>query len=177
VCLKGNPVKILFKKIYYAACRPVCREVSLVRFLGTGVLLSMAMAWLTPALGRAENVMRLSSAHLVLATQLHNARVNGRAAGSSLRFCRSDDALTCSNEGGWEQGWIAFEDRNGDGIRSRGEQIVQVGSALPSAFMLSGDLNGAARLKLCLRDSQQPTCRPDQLSLALLSGGSRPPRS
>jgi hypothetical protein len=166
----------LCKKLYYFARRPVCHEIGVLRFVLTAICLAAAVGWTTPRLEAAAGVMQLSSVHLVLATQLHQVHQQARAAGLRLRFCKSDDGLTCADAGGWEQGWIAFDDRDGDGVRGHGERILRVGSALPSAFVLAGDLNGRA-IKLCLRDGPHPTCRPDQLSLALLSDGSRPRRS
>lgn len=163
----------VLKKLYYFARRPVCHDIGVLRFVLSALVLAAAVGWTTPKLETAAGVMQLSSVHLVLASQLHQVREQARAAGLRLRFCRSDDGLTCAETGGWEQGWIAFDDRDGDGLRGRGERVLRVGSALPSAFMLAGDLNGR-NIKLCLRDGQHATCRPDQLSLALLSDGSRP---
>ena len=164
---------IAIKKLYYFARRPVCREFGMMRALATGVCLAAITAWGVPVLATGARVMQLSSVHLAVAAQLHQARQHAKALGARIRFCRSDDGLTCADSGGWEQGWIAFEDVNGDGVRARTERVLHVGGALPGAFVLSGDLNGRG-VKLCLRDGQEPACRPDQLSLALLSDGSRP---
>jgi len=167
---------IFAKKLSLFFRRPVCAEICLARFLVTAALLHALLAWSIPALERASAVMQLSSVHFVMASQLHAAQSEARRQHVQLRFCRSDDALTCAPSGGWEQGWLAFEDRNHNGLHDRDEPIVHVGSALPAAFVLQGDLN-AGRVNLCLRDAVRPGCQPEQLALAVFSGESRPRRS
>jgi hypothetical protein len=163
----------LAKKLYLFALRPVCPGMGLARFIAQATVLAALLVWGVPALHRATNVLQLSAVHFVIASHLQAAQREARRLHVQLRFCRSDDALTCAPAGGWEQGWLAFEDRNGNGLRDRGERLVHAGSALPPAFLLQGDLN-AGRISVCLRDSQRAGCRADQAILALLSAGSRP---
>jgi type IV fimbrial biogenesis protein FimT len=55
-------------------------------------------------------------------------------------MCRSADGTSCAASGGWEQGWIVFQDLNGDGQAQAdaGETIVQRGAAVGGGLLVRG---------------------------------------
>ena len=58
-------------------------------------------------------------------------------------MCKSAEGRSCTHQGAWEQGWILFEDRNGNALRDPDEPLLQVGEALPDAYRVRGNLNVA----------------------------------
>lgn len=76
---------------------------------------------------------------------------NGRAV-----VCKSASGTSCTQSGGWEQGWIVFHDSNNNAAFEAGELLIQQQSALPDGLRLSGNqpvanyvsysANGSAKL-------------------------------
>jgi type IV fimbrial biogenesis protein FimT len=73
--------------------------------------------------------------------QLARSEAIKRNSGSStpLRMCRSSDGLNCATSGGWEQGWIIFNDLDNDGVIDTAETLLHQQNALPNGFLLTGD--------------------------------------
>lgn len=124
----------------FMARRHLNRDIGLVRFVATVGVLAAAVGWSLPMLDRAAASMKLGLAADVVLRQLAAARQ--RAALRGIAVCRSPDGVTCSAAAGWEQGWIAFEDRDGDGLRGAGEALLERAGPLPKSFRLAGSLQG-----------------------------------
>ncbi|MBC5768249.1 GspH/FimT family protein [Ramlibacter albus] len=142
--------------------RPLCRGIGLVRFIAMPGLLAAGLSWALPALDQAAVSMKLSTASNVLLDQLASARAHVQRSGGRIAACRSDDGVACSPQGGWEQGWILFEDANGDGVRGSGEGVLERVAALPGEFRLQGSL-ATGVFTLCSRDAGPGDAR--QISL------------
>ncbi|MDZ4262458.1 MAG: GspH/FimT family pseudopilin [Pseudomonadota bacterium] len=69
---------------------------------------------------------RVTSASNELVTALNLAKSEAVRSGQSTRLCKTD---SCNAEGSWGDGWILFNDANGDGKKSDGEQIIRVHAA------------------------------------------------
>ena len=54
-------------------------------------------------------------------------------------LCKSRSNDSCSTSGGWEQGWLAFHDRNGNAEMDQGEELVLRSEGLPSGWRLTGN--------------------------------------
>ena len=59
---------------------------------------------------------------------------NGRVA-----LCKSADGERCFDGGGWEQGWILFQDLNNNGMRDAHETVLQRLEPLPAQFLLKAN--------------------------------------
>jgi len=79
--------------------------------------------------------------------------------------CVSSDAKYCQGSGGhWDQGWLLFEDTDGNAQRADAEPLIQVHSALPTGILARG--NGSVALYV----SYAPSSRSLQVSGAFQSG-------
>ena len=151
--------------------RPVSRELGDVRAAVTFLLVMGAAAAAVPKLHALASDAELRAMQWVVADRARAALHTAGRIPKRLRICASDDGVFCGGAG-WQQGWIAFDDADGNGQRSPRERVVYRQGALPLEFMVAGD-PGAGSLALCRRDAKRPLCT----SPVALSDESRPPRS
>ena len=59
-------------------------------------------------------------------------------------LCKSANGSTCSQAGGWEQGWIVFHDANNDGQLDPGEALILQSAGLAAGYQLTGNANVSA---------------------------------
>jgi len=67
--------------------------------------------------------------HLVVArlvAGLHVARSEAIKQQMRVTLCQSDDSLSCTGTGRWEDGWIVFQDPNGNTTVDGGERILRL---------------------------------------------------
>ena len=128
-----------------------CRGYGLLQFIVVSAALATGIAWSMPVLDRAATAVKLSTAANVLLHQLEDAQSLAARSGGRMAACPSDDGVLCADAGGWEQGWIVFEDLDGNGLRGSGEAVVERVAALPREFRLDGSLE-AGVFTLCSRD-------------------------
>ncbi len=117
-----------------------------------GLLLSMAV----PAFAGFLAIQRSNSTISRFVASLHLARGEAIKRNARAVVCKSADGLSCSSQGGWEQGWIVFHDANNNAQVDSEEQIVARSSAIAEGFRLSGNkpvsnyvsysANGSAKL-------------------------------
>jgi type IV fimbrial biogenesis protein FimT len=88
--------------------------------------------------------MKLSSFANTFIAQLQLARSEAIKRNRPVALCKSVDGTNCHEDGGWEQGWIVFHDRNGNGEREDEEEVVHRFGKLPAGFRLVGNV-GVAR--------------------------------
>ena len=60
-------------------------------------------------------------------------------AAAPLKMCRSADGVNCASSGGWEQGWIIFNDLDNDGVLDSNETLIYKQAALANGYYLTGD--------------------------------------
>ena len=60
-----------------------------------------------------------------LLTDLHLARSEAVKRNGPVRICKSANMIACTTNGGWEQGWIIFPDKNKNKIVDNGEPIIR----------------------------------------------------
>ena len=113
-----------------------------------------------PGFGRVMERNHLTAHINDLVSTLHFARSEAIRRNKGVTVCHSTDGATCGGVG-YENGWIIFSDRNGDGdYADAGEEILRVNEGLPSNYtMRTNNLstfnysaNGAApagRIVLC----------------------------
>jgi type IV fimbrial biogenesis protein FimT len=54
------------------------------------------------------------------------ARSEALKRNTRVTVCKSADGAACTNAGNWDQGWIVFDDPNGDAAVSAGETLLFV---------------------------------------------------
>lgn len=74
------------------------------------------------------------------------ARSEAAKRKSRVAMCKSADGISCTTQGGWEQGWIVFHDTSNDGLRQGGEEIVWRAQAMPHDIRVLGNITVAKYL-------------------------------
>ena len=139
----------------------------LVALIAMGSFLSTpAPAQLNAFLERVQ----VSAAWHGFSSDLSLAQSEAIRRASGIVLCKSADGEQCSASGPWSQGWIVFHDENGDGVRSKGEEVVLREPAFAKTLRVTGNMNavhavafgptGAAKLQGAALDSGTLTvCR------------------
>ena len=89
----------------------------------TGMLRSMRGATLASTF--------LSDLHL---TRNEAIKRNARAV-----LCKSPDGMTCSTNGGWQAGWIVFQDSNNNGLFDADEPLIRRQGPGQASLRLTGN--------------------------------------
>ena len=74
-----------------------------------------------------------------LLSSLALARSEAAQRGVRVTVCVSSDGAHCQSDGDWTQGWLVFEDSDGNALRADAEPVIQVHAALPSGLLASGN--------------------------------------
>lgn len=83
---------------------------------------------------------QLAAASSDFLSALHLARSEALKRGRRITLCKSPDGTHCAAEDGWDQGWMLFVDRNSDGSRQDGEEIIAVREGLNGMAGITGNL-------------------------------------
>lgn len=73
-------------------------------------------------------------------TSLLLARSEAIKRNSRVVLCKSADGEACTTAGGWQQGWIIFNDANDNAARDAGEVVIKRIEALTGNFSLKGNM-------------------------------------
>jgi len=73
-----------------------------------------------------------------LVSGMHLARSSAITTNSRVTICTSDNGATCSQVG-WNKGWIAFVDLDGDGAVDADETVLRAGSELDGLTVSSSE--------------------------------------
>jgi type IV fimbrial biogenesis protein FimT len=112
---------------------------SLVESVVTLGVVAGSLQFAVPAVQDWLQSASLNAASQELYTDLQIARTEAIKRNRRVALCKSADGASCSNEGGWEQGWIVFDDENNNGKRDAGEEVVRRREALGSALRVRGN--------------------------------------
>ncbi|NML45129.1 prepilin-type N-terminal cleavage/methylation domain-containing protein [Ramlibacter sp. G-1-2-2] len=107
----------------------------LVTFSVLGGLLAMALTSITDMV----HDLRLAGVSNDVMQQLFLARSEAIKRNRRVAVCKSPDGESCAEQGGWEQGWILFEDTNNSGTREAHEPILQRLNPLPPQYRLTAN--------------------------------------
>ncbi|MGB1950269.1 MAG: GspH/FimT family pseudopilin [Marinobacter sp.] len=65
------------------------------------------------------------------------ARSEAIKRGTGVTICKSANGTTCTDSLSWNQGWLAFHDVDGDGVKDSGDQPVRTLGALDAQVSMS----------------------------------------
>lgn len=82
---------------------------------------------------------RLATESNTFLAALHLTRSEAVKRNVRTTLCVSANGASCSNGGGWHQGWIMFADPNNNALRDSNEIIIRQGQPLSSDLLLSGN--------------------------------------
>ncbi len=75
---------------------------------------SLLLAFSLAGMSQLTQNLRLAAALNQLTASLALARSHAVRSAAPVVICKSADGRRCSGEGGWEQGWLLFEDGGGN---------------------------------------------------------------
>jgi type IV fimbrial biogenesis protein FimT len=117
---------------------------TLIELLTVVAVVAVLAGIAAPSLSAVVDSVRLNGASESLATDLRYGRTEAIKRGRRVVLCKSADGASCATSGGWEQGWIIFEDGNNNALREASEPLIQRQSALASTLSLTGNQSVAA---------------------------------
>lgn len=101
-------------------------------------LFALLSAQLIPDLSAASSHNRLYAITTEFSNQLQLTRNSAIQRNQKVTLCKSDNGAQCNTSANWEDGWILFENLDGDGRVDSGDTILQQHSALPNGVTLRG---------------------------------------
>ena len=104
-----------------------------------GILLSITV----PSMAAIVDSVKLSSTTNMFMSSMRLARSESTRRGVRVAMCKSYDGTSCSVSGGWEQGWIVFQDLNGNGDLDANEKVIERVDGLASSLRFTGNQNVA----------------------------------
>jgi type IV fimbrial biogenesis protein FimT len=87
------------------------------------------------------SLLRLKSASQAFFNDLSYARSEAVKRNSRVVLCISADGAQCAMEGGWEQGWLIFQDQNDNAQVDADEPVLARMGALQAPLRLTGNRN------------------------------------
>ena len=131
--------------LYSALQRPpkLVAGLTLIESLIVLVVLAGSIRLAVPSVEAMFTSIGLSSASNAILADMQLARSEALRRNRRVVLCKSPGASKCTGEGGWEQGWIVFQDENNNAIADDGEEVIAHHEALPFNLRLSGNANVA----------------------------------
>lgn len=112
---------------------------SLLETLAVVAVLSLMLVLAVPAMQRGQREQRLQAQAQEFMHTLQWARSQALVLRKRVTVCISADAQNCARAGGWQQGWLVFEDDNANASVDVGERILQRVGARPVGLVGSGN--------------------------------------
>ncbi|MGB5259337.1 MAG: GspH/FimT family pseudopilin [Gammaproteobacteria bacterium] len=114
---------------------------TLVELLITILVASLLMALAIPAFNSFVENNRLAASTNQIVSALAVARSEAIHRRELVTLCSSTDLATCAASASWETGWIAFTDRNANGVHEPlavpPEVMLRVWEAIPTGHTLT----------------------------------------
>ena len=103
---------------------------TLIELLVTVAILAVLLKVAVPSFSDAflSNRLAAFSNDFIASAQL--ARSEAIKRNVTIKLCRSSDGTSCAGSGGWQQGWIVFNDTDGNGAVNGSETLIQYQQAM-----------------------------------------------
>ncbi|MBC5785009.1 GspH/FimT family pseudopilin [Ramlibacter sp. USB13] len=115
------------------------RAFTLLELLVTLCVASVLLSVAVPSLARLHASAQLSTIARGFLESLRLARSEAVKRGGRVVMCKSANGTTCADTGGWDQGWIIFQDNNANGAHEANETLIQQTQALDRDVVLTGN--------------------------------------
>lgn len=112
---------------------------TLVELMVVVCIAAVVTSLAAPAFTEMMDAHRRISAVNRLVASLHLARSEAIKRNGRVVLCKSPDVAACSRNGGWDQGWIVFHDRNNNAQLDAGEWLLLQQGPLSHRLHLSGN--------------------------------------
>ncbi len=104
--------------------RPRFRGFNLIELVVTLALIAAALAMAAPAMGDWLTKSRQRNLAKAVDNAVTRARTEAVRRNVRVNLCISADQQTCTQSGGWEQGWIIYADINDSRTLEVGDTII-----------------------------------------------------
>jgi type IV fimbrial biogenesis protein FimT len=124
--------------------RRLAKGFTLVELMVTISVLAVLMAVGIPSFQGVIASSRVTTATNDFMATLAQARSNAIRRGARVTVCKSADGATCVTTGGWEQGWIMFNDDDHSAVNpsvDSGETITFSSPALTNGIVMKGNMD------------------------------------
>lgn len=113
---------------------------TLIELMVTVAILAILAMIAAPSFNDAILSNRLTSFanHFVASATL--ARGEAIKRNAAVKLCRSSNGTACAASGGWQQGWIVFNDLDDDGTLDSAETLIQRQQALAADYSFTGNV-------------------------------------
>lgn len=134
-------------KHFFTPRRLICASqhgFTLIELMVAIAILAILLAIGVPSFQSFIASSRLTTANNDFVGAMTLARSEAIRRGTRVTVCKSADSATCTNTGGWQQGWIVFVDTTRSGATAEvntGETIVSRYEAITGSLTLVGDAN------------------------------------
>lgn len=119
--------------------RASSRGYSLVELAMVVAIAGVVSAIALPSFARLLTDTRVGDASSDLFSAVIQTRSEALKRHRRVVLCVSADATDCAGSGGWEEGWIVFEDGNENGRREADEPLLRTGEPRKGRVGISGD--------------------------------------
>jgi type IV fimbrial biogenesis protein FimT len=109
---------------------------SLTESVVTLAVLASVAAVGVSSIGDIVEGLRLQAVAADIFEPLLLARSEAIKRNTRVAVCMTADGRSCSTGGGWEQGWIVFQDGNNSGSREPNEPVLQWLQHVPAGFRI-----------------------------------------
>lgn len=115
------------------------RGFTLIELLVVISVMAILVAVAIPAYSEMLLSSRLSTQSNTFLSVLHFARSEAIKRNGRVVVCKSASGEGCAANGGWQQGWIVFDDTNNNASLDAGENVLRRGEALADGFSMTGN--------------------------------------
>lgn len=105
------------------ARRADCRGVTLVELIVVVSILAVLLTVGIPGYSSLLHKNRISETSGLLHVSMHMARSEAIKRRRPVKVCPTADGASCRNDGEWGEGWVVFEDINGNNTPEAGEVV------------------------------------------------------
>lgn len=112
------------------------RGFTLIQLMTVIAIIAVTLGVGIPSVSAMVQINRMATAMNSLSASFALARSEAVTRNQEIIICKSRDGVFCTRKGGWEQGWIIFEDSNSDESRDKEEKRFWVQDTLPPGIKI-----------------------------------------